>query len=176
MTGRALLAIAVGLTLAGCDDTSMRRQKRYGTYSPAALFRDNTEAQPLPAGVVAQGDLERTARVATPPPVDERLLARGRERYDVFCSPCHGLSGRGDGMIVQRGFPAPPSYGEARLRAAPGRYIFDVITNGYGVMYPYASRVEPEDRWAIVAYVRALQEAQAAKVADLPDDRSRVLR
>ena len=176
MTGRVLLGMAFGLALAGCEDTSMRQQKRYGTYTPAALFRDNTEAQPLPAGVVAQGDLERAARIANPPAVSAKLLSRGRERYDVFCSPCHGLSGRGDGMIVQRGFPAPPSYGDARLRAAPGRYIFDVITNGYGVMYPYATRVEPEDRWAIVAYVRALQEAQAAKLAAMPDLRDRLLR
>ena len=176
MTARILLGMAIGLTLAGCDDVSMRQQKRYGTYSSAALFPDNTEAQPLPAGVVAQGDLGRAARVSTPPPVDGRLLARGRERYDAFCSPCHGSSGRGDGMIVQRGFPSPPSYGEARLRAAPGQYIFDVITNGYGVMYSYAARVEPEDRWAIVAYVRALQEAQAAKLADAPDLQARMPR
>lgn len=176
MTRWLMLAAAFGLVLAGCDDSSMRRQKRYGTYTPAALFHDNTEAQPLPAGAVAQGDLDRAARVSSPPPVDARLLARGRERYDAFCSPCHGLSGRGDGMIVQRGFPAPPSYGEARLRAAPGRYIFDVITNGYGVMYSYAARVEPEDRWAVVAYVRALQEAQSARVSDIPDLRDRLPR
>lgn len=176
MSGRLLIGGAVVLVLAGCNDPSMRQQNRYGTYTPAALFRDNAEAQPLPAGVVAQGDLDRAARVASPPAVDGRLLTRGRERYNVFCTPCHGLSGRGDGMIVQRGFPAPPNYGEARLRAAPGQYIFDVITNGYGVMYSYAARIEPEDRWAIVAYVRALQEAQAARLADAPDLRSRMPR
>jgi hypothetical protein len=77
-------------------------------------------------------------------------------------------------MIVQRGFPAPPSYHEDRLRAAPGRYLFDVITNGYGVMYPYAARVEPRDRWAIVAYIRALQESQHARLADMPDARSKL--
>lgn len=147
----------------------MAQQNRYGTYTPAALFPHDTEAQPLPAGVVAQTDLARTKDVATPPPVDAALLARGSERYGIYCTPCHGLAGYGDGMIVQRGFPAPPSYHTDRLRQAPGRYFFDVITNGYGVMYPYAARVEPRDRWAIVAYIRALQESQHAKVAELPD-------
>ena len=156
------------LALGGCDDGSMQRQNRYGTYKPAALFRNDTEAQLPPAGTVAQGDLARAARVARPPPVTEALLARGQQQFDVFCSPCHGLAGRGDGMIVQRGFPTPPSYHTARLRAAPAGYLFDVITNGYGVMYSYASRVEPEDRWAIVAYIRALQESQGARLADLP--------
>jgi mono/diheme cytochrome c family protein len=172
---RILVVLLLGaLVLGGCEDDSMRRQKKYGTYEPAALFPDDTAAQPLPAGVVAQGDLARAARIATPPPADGRLLARGRARFDVFCSPCHGLSGRGDGMIVQRGFPAPPPYGEARLRAASGRYLFDVITNGYGVMYSYASRVEPEDRWAIVAYIRALQEAEGAKLTDGQPGRERL--
>ena len=114
------------------------------------------------------------SRLAKPPAVDAQLLARGQERYDIYCSPCHGLSGNGDGMIVQRGFPAPPSYHTARLRAAPAQHFFDVITNGYGVMYSYASRVEPRDRWAIVAYVRALQESQSAKLADMPELRSKL--
>ena len=103
-----------------------------------------------------------------------QLLARGQERYGIYCSPCHGLSGNGDGMIVRRGFPAPPSYHSARLRAAPAKHFFDVITNGYGVMYSYAARVEPRDRWAIVAYIRALQESRNAKLADIPDLRSKL--
>jgi len=174
MNSRALLWIAVVLPLAACDDHSMTQQKRYVTYAPAGLFPDDTEAQPLPAGVVAQGDLDRAAQSANPPAVDAALLARGRQRYDIYCSPCHGLSGKGDGMVVQRGFPAPPSYHIARLRAAPAQHVFDVITNGYGVMYSYASRVEPHDRWAIVAYVRALQQSQGAKLADMPDLRSKL--
>jgi hypothetical protein len=101
-------------------------------------------------------------------------LQRGRERYDIFCTPCHGLSGSGDGMIVRRGFPAPPSYHTARLRAAPAQHFFDVISNGYGVMYSYAPRIEPRDRWAIVAYVRALQQSQNARLADIPDLRSKL--
>ncbi|TME46494.1 MAG: cytochrome c [Alphaproteobacteria bacterium] len=173
MIGRALVCLAV-LPLAACGDQSMTQQNRYGTYTRAALFPDGTEAQPLPQGVVAQDDLERADQSAKPPAVDARLLARGRERYDIYCSPCHGLTGSGDGMIVRRGFPAPPSYHAARLRAAPAQHIFDVITGGYGVMYSYASRIEPHDRWAIVAYVRALQESQSAKLADMPDLRSKL--
>lgn len=152
----------------------MRQQKRYDTYAGAALWPDGSEARPLPAGVVAQGDPARAAVAAASPPATPALLARGRERYDIFCSPCHGLDGKGDGMIVRRGFPKPPSYHTERLRAAPARYLFDVITNGYGVMYSYAARVPPEDRWAIVAYVRALQLSQRAQVAEVPDAREKL--
>jgi mono/diheme cytochrome c family protein len=168
VTRQALLWLFM-LLLCGCDDHSMTQQSRYVTYGSARLFADDAEAQTLPAGVVAQGDLDRDNAIATPPAVDATLLERGRERYDIFCSPCHGLSGNGDGMIVRRGFPAPPSYHTARLRAAPAQHVFDVISSGYGVMYSYAARIEPRDRWAIVAYVRALQESQNAKLADVPD-------
>ena len=174
MTSRLLLCLPAVLLLAGCGDHSMTQQNRYGNYTPAALFADATEAQALPAGVVAQGDFERASQAANPAPVDAQLLARGRERYDIYCSPCHGLSGKGDGMVVRRGFPAPPSYHSARLRAAPAQHFFEVITDGYGAMYSYASRVEPRDRWAIVAYIRALQESQNAKLADIPELRSKL--
>jgi mono/diheme cytochrome c family protein len=168
------IGLAAALLLAACHDDSMTSQNRYGTYGRAALFPDGAEAQPLPSGVVAQGDLERDAQSAKSPAVDAQLLARGQQRYDIYCSPCHGLSGDGDGMIVRRGFPAPPSYHTARLRAAPAQHFFDVISNGYGVMYSYAARVEPRDRWAIVAYVRALQESRRAKLADAPEMRSKL--
>jgi mono/diheme cytochrome c family protein len=168
MMRRILLCLAM-LQLCGCDDHSMTRQSRYVTYGPAGLFADDTEAQAPPNGAVAQGDLERANAIATPPAVDAALLQRGRQRYDIFCSPCHGLSGSGDGMIVRRGFPAPPSYHIARLRGAPAQHFFDVISDGYGVMYSYAARIEPRDRWAIVAYVRALQQSQNARLADVPD-------
>jgi mono/diheme cytochrome c family protein len=174
MNRRALLCLAVILPLAACDDHSMTQQKRYVTYAPAGLFPDDTEAQTLPAGVVSQGELDRAAQSAKPPAVDAALLARGRQRYDIYCSPCHGLSGNGDGMVVQRGFPAPPSYHTDRLRAATAQHFFDVITDGYGAMYSYASRVGPRDRWAIVAYIRALQQSQGAKLADVPDLRSKL--
>ena len=138
MTRRALLSLAAALLLGACGDHSMTQQNRYSTYGAAALFPNGTEAQVPPPGVVAQGDLDRSQTAAHPPPVDAQLLARGQERYNIFCTPCHGLSGEGDGIVVQRGFPAPPSYHSARLRAAPAQHFFDVITNGYGVMYSYA--------------------------------------
>jgi mono/diheme cytochrome c family protein len=173
MMSRILLCLAM-LPLCGCNDHSMTQQSRYVTYGPAGLFADNTEAQGLPAGVVAQSDLDWADATATSPAVDAALLQRGRERYDIFCSPCHGLSGSGDGMIVRRGFPVPPSYHTARLRAESAQHFFDVISNGYGVMYSYAARIEPRDRWAIVAYVRALQQSQNVRLADVPDLRSKL--
>jgi mono/diheme cytochrome c family protein len=174
MTAQRLILLSAGLLLSSCGDHSMTQQNRYGTFTSAALFENGSEAQPLPKGVVAQGDLARAQQASTPPSVDLQLLSRGRQRYEIYCSPCHGLSGSGDGMIVRRGFPAPPSYHTARLRGATAQHIFDVISNGYGVMYAYGSRVEPQDRWAIVAYVRALQQAQRATVADVPDLGSKI--
>jgi mono/diheme cytochrome c family protein len=103
-----------------------------------------------------------------PFPVTKAVILRGQERYNIYCAPCHGMTGDGDGMIVRRGFSQPPTYHQDRLRKAPVGHFFDVITNGYGAMYSYGSRVEPEDRWAIVAYVRALQLARNAKISDVP--------
>jgi mono/diheme cytochrome c family protein len=162
------------LAVAGCGDHSMSQQNRYGVMSKAALFSDGKEAQALPEGVVSQADPGREEAVTKPPAVDAALLARGQERYNIYCTPCHGATGRGDGMIVQRGFPAPPSYHIDRLRAADKQHFFDVITNGYGVMYSYAARVEPRDRWAIVAYIRALQQSQHVNVAEVPELRSKL--
>jgi len=110
-----------------------------------------------------------------PYPVTRAILERGRERFTIYCQPCHSPVGDGDGLIVRRGFPAPPSFHIERLRKAPDRHFFEVITGGYGVMYPYADRVSPEDRWAIVAYIRALQLSQGAKAAELPDEVRREL-
>jgi mono/diheme cytochrome c family protein len=106
-----------------------------------------------------------------PLPITARTLARGRERFDIYCSPCHSVVGDGDGMIVRRGFPSPPSYHTDRLRNAPDAHFYGVITNGYGMMYSYADRVAPDDRWAIVAYIRALQLSQYARIADVPAGR-----
>jgi mono/diheme cytochrome c family protein len=103
-----------------------------------------------------------------PFPVTKVVLDRGKERYEIYCAPCHGKTGAGDGMIVRRGFPLPPTYHQKRLREAPVGHFFDVITNGYGAMYPYGPKVEPEDRWAIIAYIRALQLSQNAKISDVP--------
>jgi mono/diheme cytochrome c family protein len=168
----ALARLMVVLTCAGllcACDLSMTEQRKLTTYSPTVLWPDGTTARPLPAGVVAQGDLARAASEKNPPPVTEALLARGRERFDIFCAPCHGLAGDGDGVIVSHGFPAPPSYYVDRLLAAPAQHFYDVMTNGYGAMFSYADRVPPHDRWAIAAYIRALQLSRRAKVAEVPD-------
>ena len=96
-------------------------------------------------------------------------LTRGQQRFGIFCAPCHGLAGDGDGIIVAHGFPAPPSYHIDRLVAAPAQHFYDVMTGGYGVMFAYADRIDPHDRWAIAAYIRALQLSRRAKVAEIPD-------
>lgn len=166
---RSFVAIlACGCALMGCD-LSMTQQRKLTTYAPTTLWPDGASARPLPANVVAQGDVARAVIEKTPPPVTAALLARGRERFDVFCSPCHGLAGDGDGIIVAHGFPAPPSYHIDRLLAAPAQHFYDVISHGYGVMFAYDDRVPPHDRWAIAAYIRALQLSRRAKVAEVPD-------
>ncbi len=160
------LAIAA-TTLGGCDMT-MFRQPKYGTQAPAPLFPDNTESQTPPEGAVAQGALADEQASATPPPATPALLARGKERFEIYCKPCHGVSGDGDGVIVARGFPRPPAYSSAQVRSLTGAQIFGVVTNGYGVMFPYGDRVEPRDRWAIVAYIRALELAHDMGEAPVP--------
>jgi mono/diheme cytochrome c family protein len=165
---RRAVALLLLATLAGCDQ-AMIQQKRYDTEAPVDFFPDGTEARPLPDGTVAQGDLDYLAAVKNPPPVTRELIERGHEGFNAICAPCHGFAGDGDGVVVQRGFPAPPSYHIARLRSAPAQHLFDVITNGYGVMYSYADRVAPADRWAIVAYIRALQLSRHATLAEAPE-------
>ncbi|SEI68519.1 c-type cytochrome [Frateuria terrea] len=123
---------------------------------------------------LAQGEAGER-RYANPLPVTLALLQRGQQRFDIYCAPCHGRSGDGDGMIARRGFPAPPSYHTDRLRNAPDSHFYQVISNGYGVMYPYADRIDPHDRWAIVAYIRALQLSQHAPRGRLtPQDLARL--
>jgi len=168
------LLLLVLLGLPGCVEQSMEQQKRLDAYAPSKLWANGSEAQPLPVGVIAQGALERSKAASEPPALTQLLLQSGRERYEIFCSPCHGLSGNGDGIIVQRGFPAPPSYHLDRLRNAAAQHFFDVITDGYGIMYSYAARVPPRDRWAIVAYIRALQQSRHAKLADVPQAREKL--
>lgn len=155
-----LLGIA---TLAACD--KMANQPKQLPYEISPDQTSNPDIEP-PAGIVARDEEPPPA----PPPVTMTLLRRGQERFDIYCAPCHARTGNGDGMIVQRGFPAPPSYMIDRLLAAPSQHFYDVITKGYGAMYPYADRVAPADRWAIVAYIRALQASQHAKVSDLSAD------
>jgi mono/diheme cytochrome c family protein len=136
------------------------------------MFHGDTDLGGLPEGRRADGDLI----TAFPVPVTRELLARGQDRFDIFCSPCHGRVGNGDGIVVERGFPAPPSYHIDRLRQAPIGHFVDVIANGLGAMSSYSTRVPPADRWAIAAYIRALQRSQQATIADVPaDDRQRLL-
>jgi mono/diheme cytochrome c family protein len=167
--GLVILALVVsGCALAGCG-LSMTEQRKLKTYAPTALWPDGSAARALPEHTVAQGDVQRAAEAKTPPPVTVALLARGRERFTIFCAPCHGLAGDGDGVIVAHGFPAPPSYHIDRLVAAPAQHFYDVMTDGYGVMFAYADRLDPHDRWAVAAYIRALQLSRRADVAQIPD-------
>jgi cytochrome c553 len=145
------------------------------------FFQDNHMAsRPLPPHTVARGHLDDDEAFYTgkigdklvttfPMPITREVLLRGQERFDIYCAPCHGRTGDGNGMIPQRGYPVPPSYHIDRLRTAPVGHFFDVITHGYGVMYSYATRVDPADRWAIAAYIRALQLSHDAKIADVPE-------
>lgn len=156
---RRLLLLA--LPLAGCGDLGMNRQAKLGPQGPAPMFPAHTEAQPPPEGTVALGQPQRDSADAIPPPVTLAFVERGRERYGIACAPCHGIAGAGDGAAPRRGFPVPPPLASPRIAELSGRHIYDVITNGYGVMFPQAERVAPRDRWAVVAYLRALQMASA---------------
>jgi mono/diheme cytochrome c family protein len=170
---RLPLIVALAALLAACDQ-NMDEQPRYSEYSRAPLFRGSVLRRP-PANTVARDDPEREKTASTKPALSPELLARGRERFGIFCSPCHGAGGDGTGIIVQRGMPRPTSYHDDRLVAADDQYFFDVITNGHGAMYSYAARVPPADRWAIVAYIRALQLSRHASLDDVPaDERARL--
>jgi mono/diheme cytochrome c family protein len=153
---RAWIAL-LGL-LGGCHQSlTMSDQPKGSEWERTTLFRNGRVLQPPPPGSVARE--QDTADVLTQKPaMSLALVERGRQRFNIFCSECHGPTGEGDGMIVQRGFPHPPSFHEPRLIAAPDAHFVDVITNGHGVMYSYADRVPPADRWAIAAYIRALQK------------------
>ncbi len=143
-------------------------------FTPDAAYGESSGGLMLGAdsGIAARisnpdfGEFDRDGNV--PVPVTHQFLVRGKERFDIYCSPCHGSLGDGQGMIVQRGFPVPTSFHTDRLRQVPDGYFYDVITNGFGVMYSYASRIPPDDRWAIAAYIRALQLSQHMPVQDLP--------
>ena len=167
----AASALAALVLLAGCRQ-DMHDAPRYKPLAESDFFADGASARPLPAGTVARGQLrddklfytgrtpEGSLALEVPVPVTMELLRRGHERFDIFCSPCHGALGDGRGMVVQRGYKQPASLHDERLRRAPAGYFFYNITNGFGVMSSYASQIPPADRWAIVAYVRALQLSQ----------------
>lgn len=169
------------LVLAGCENgmRDMYGQPKYKPLAASALWEDGRSSRPREPGTVVHsgGALAGTTSGrlgAAGPDHDQQAtytvveLQRGRQRYEIYCSPCHGLRGDGDGYITRRGFPHPPSYHSERLRGAPDLHFYEVITNGYGAMYPYGDRLSPEDRWAVVAYVRALQLSQHASLQQVP--------
>lgn len=176
-----IICLAVSLCLLPACRRDMFEQPKSNPLGPSDFFQNGADSRPLPPHTVARGHWDNdeafytgmigTNLVATFPfPITSKVLERGRERFDINCVPCHGETGEGNGIVVQRGFPAPPSYHIDSLRNAPVGHFFDVMTRGYGVMYPYASRVTPADRWAIVAYIRALQLSQHATLADVPSN------
>jgi mono/diheme cytochrome c family protein len=175
-----IVVIAVTLVTSGCR-RDMQDQPKYTPLRASSFFPDDRSARPLVEGTVARGHLGDDTLLETgkignddatvfPFAVDARVLARGRERYDIYCSPCHGRTGAGNGMVVQRGFRHPPSYHDERLRNAPVGHFVDVMTNGFGAMADYRQQVEPRDRWAIAAYIRALQLSEHATIADVPEN------
>jgi len=164
----------------GCRQ-DMHDQPRFEPLERNAFFADGRSARPAVAGTVARGQLNiddhfykgkvNGELVATFPfPITKEILERGRERYNIYCTPCHGVLGYGNGMIVQRGFRPPPSFHIQRLQEVPVGHFFDVMTNGLGAMYDYSDKVSPHDRWAIAAYIRALQLSQNTTVEDVPED------
>ena len=181
----ALLLFAA-LFVCSCGDSlrqDMATQPKNRPLSPSDFFSDGRSERPLIENTVAHGaidnDVYNVSKDFTGFPsavkVDEKLLTRGQDRYRIFCTPCHGLQGDGNGMIAMRGMKHPPSYQIDRLRQAPNGYYYDVITNGFGAMYSYSERIPPSDRWAIIAYVRALQLSRNAKAADLsPEQRQKL--
>jgi mono/diheme cytochrome c family protein len=159
--------------IASCDD--MSHQPRYDSYEKSGLFGDRKALQAPPEGTVARDDADLSAELSNRPAMSLALIKRGHDRFDIYCTPCHDASGSGKGTVPARGFPTPPSFHIDRLRQAPSRYFIDVITHGHGVMYSYADRVSPADRWAIAAYIRALQLSQHAPAASLSEDERRKL-
>jgi mono/diheme cytochrome c family protein len=171
---RRLVFLLAAAGLIGCDD--MSHQRRYDTGARSRLFADGKALQAPPSGTVAQDDPAWAAALRERPEMTAALLHRGQQRYTIFCQPCHDASGDGHGVIPSRGFPTPPSFHLARLRDAPSDYFVQVIGQGHGVMYSYGDRVPPADRWAIAAYVRALQLSRNAPVAQLTADERAKLR
>lgn len=169
---------AAGLFAAGCRQ-DMHDQPKFKPYAKSDFFADQRSARPLVDGTIARGQLHADTLLYTgkadgrpadvfPFTITADIMERGHERFDIFCSPCHGRTGTGDGMIVRRGYRRPPTFHQDRLRQAAPGYAFDVITNGFGAMPDYAQQVPVRDRWAIVAYVKALQRSQHATIGDVP--------
>jgi mono/diheme cytochrome c family protein len=171
-----VVASALAFCLTACNPIrqDMANQPKNRPLSPSDFFADGRSERPLLENTVAHGSIADDELVvgkdsnAFPVPVTQELLVRGKQRYGIFCTPCHGLQGDGNGMAAVRGMKHPPSYHDDRLRKSPNGYFFDVVTNGFGGMLGYSAQIPVRDRWAIVAYVRALQLSRNAKVSDLP--------
>jgi mono/diheme cytochrome c family protein len=177
----ATVVLALAASAAGCRQ-DMHDQPKYKAFRRSDFFGDERSARPLVEDTVARGQLRADAAYYTgkqgtmpvdvlPVAVTPALLRRGQQRYGIYCTPCHGATGRGDGMVVQRGYRRPPSFHIDRLRNEKTGYFFDVITSGFGAMPDYAAQVPVADRWAIVAYLRALQLSENARLEDVPADR-----
>src|SRR5690242_17646370 len=174
----AMACVAASFVLfAGCSlKQDMAQQPKNRPLAPSDFFTDGRSARPLVENTVARGSvLEDELAVPKdsnvfPLPLGLQLLERGEDRYKIFCSPCHGLQGDGNGMVAMRGMKHPPSYHQDRLRQVPNGYVYDVITNGFGAMFGYSAQLAPRDRWAIVAYLRALQLSRNVKISELPPD------
>jgi hypothetical protein len=173
------------LLIAGCRQ-DMHDQPRYEPLEASAFFEDGRASRPSIPGTVARGQLRTDTHLyagkvngeladTLPFPVTRALLERGRERYDIYCVPCHDRTGNGQGIVVHRGFRRPPSFHIDRLREAPIGHFFDVMSNGFGAMMDYAAQVTPQDRWAIATYIRALQLSQHATLADVPPEKRQQL-
>jgi mono/diheme cytochrome c family protein len=176
-----LVVVVLGVSLSACRQ-DMHDAPRYEPLEATTFFPNGSASRIPVVNTVARGQLNDDRHLyegvvdgrpaeTFPMPVTAEVMARGRERFDVFCSPCHGSTGVGNGMIVQRGFRQPPSFHDDRLRNAPVGYYFDVMTHGFGAMQDYAAQISVTDRWAIAAYLRALQTSRSATVADVPADR-----
>jgi mono/diheme cytochrome c family protein len=178
----AIFAAAVLLPLAGGCRQDMADQPKNNPLTPSAFFSDGRASRTPVENTVERGALAEDELAAPkdstffPLPVTPELLERGRERYGIFCAPCHGAEGDGNGMIAVRGMKHPPSYQQERLRQAPVGYFYDVITHGFGAMYDYSAQVNAHDRWAIIAYIRALQLSRNAPAGMLPAETLRKLK
>jgi mono/diheme cytochrome c family protein len=176
---RSALLIALAALALGACRQDMHDQPRYEALEANPFFADQRASRPQVAGTVARGQLHEDEHLylgtlngepvdTFPFAVTREVIHRGRQRFEIFCTPCHGRLGNGQGMVTQRGFRHPPTYHSQQLREAPVGHFFDVISNGFGAMYSFNDRIPPEDRWAIVAYIRTLQFSQAARAAELP--------
>jgi hypothetical protein len=174
-----VLLLAGAMLLATACRQKMAEQPRYDPLEPSSFFADGQSARLLVPGTVARGDLREDAHFYEgtsggapakifPFPITLEVLQRGRERYDIYCSPCHDRTGKGEGMIVRRGFTRAPSFHIQRLRDVPPGHVFHVITRGLGAMPDYRHQIPPRDRWAIIAYIRGLQLSHNATVNDVP--------